>query len=371
MRESLGLEPDRSEVESVERVRNGQIRCIPISAVLVEDRIRKDMGDIEALAESIRKSGLLHPIVVDEEYRLLAGERRLRASIKAGLSEIEVRVFRGLTALEKEIVEIDENTRRKDFSPNELARYYVQKKEYVEAALKMLAAEQQRKADQQRQQERRQFEELQRSLALKEEELDARLREFDARLESEDDASRYREVPEPSAVQVAKKIGVAASTLSLAESHVAAMDRYPFLDHKEWNQHAALEVASRLKEIEEHDATLHTRLLALLAEIGEPKRIRVAVDRWHTGSAEKRQRMRALLLGADDEGRSQVAAYLAGNGIQPDARRVRLHGIVPLLATCCQTEDAFQKRFTALHKAASELNDDLRKGEEERYGWLR
>lgn len=51
-----------------------------IADITVGDRHRKDMGDLTALADSIRQEGLLQPIGVTEELQLVFGERRLRAT---------------------------------------------------------------------------------------------------------------------------------------------------------------------------------------------------------------------------------------------------------------------------------------------------
>ena len=86
-----------------------------------EERIRQDQGDIRALAESIRKVGLLNPIIVDEEYRLVAGFRRLAACRVLGWEEIEVRVVPfGEDLLRKFEAEVDENLSRKDFTVEEI-----------------------------------------------------------------------------------------------------------------------------------------------------------------------------------------------------------------------------------------------------------
>ena len=50
---------------------------IPITKIQVRDRIRKDFGDIAELASDIEQNGLINPPVVNKEYVLLAGERRL------------------------------------------------------------------------------------------------------------------------------------------------------------------------------------------------------------------------------------------------------------------------------------------------------
>jgi ParB family transcriptional regulator, chromosome partitioning protein len=61
-----------------------------IADIKVGKRIRKDMGDLDGLAESIRELGLLQPIVVFPDGSLILGERRLRAVQLLGWKEIPV-----------------------------------------------------------------------------------------------------------------------------------------------------------------------------------------------------------------------------------------------------------------------------------------
>jgi ParB-like chromosome segregation protein Spo0J len=63
-----------------------------VSEIKISKRIRKDMGDIKGLAESIEDLGLLHPITVDPEGYLQAGARRLAACKLLGQAEIAVNV---------------------------------------------------------------------------------------------------------------------------------------------------------------------------------------------------------------------------------------------------------------------------------------
>jgi len=96
-----------------------------VSKVKVEDvkvgrRCREDFGDIEGLALSIQRFGLLHPIVVDENLHLLAGERRLRAHRFLGLKEIDVTYKKDLDDAQKKELELEENLKRKDLNWPEL-----------------------------------------------------------------------------------------------------------------------------------------------------------------------------------------------------------------------------------------------------------
>ncbi len=88
-----------------------------LDAITIGPRFRRDMGDIRSLAESIEQVGLLQPIVVTPDGRLIAGERRFRACWALGWEEIPVRVvnLENLTA-----GEVAENFERKNFLPSEI-----------------------------------------------------------------------------------------------------------------------------------------------------------------------------------------------------------------------------------------------------------
>lgn len=88
---------------------------------------RTALGDIAELAESIRKRGVLEPLIVrrmgTNRYQLIAGERRFHAALEAGLVEvpcIEMEVS-DQEALELALVE---NLQRKDLTPFEEAEGY-------------------------------------------------------------------------------------------------------------------------------------------------------------------------------------------------------------------------------------------------------
>lgn len=88
---------------------------VPIDKIKVGERFRKEYGDIEELADSMRRYGLVHPIVVTKDMDLVAGERRLRAAQLLGWGEIEVRVLDDLDEFERRDIELEENIRRKNF----------------------------------------------------------------------------------------------------------------------------------------------------------------------------------------------------------------------------------------------------------------
>ncbi len=96
---------------------------IDIKKVIVKDRIRKDFGDINELAEDIKQNGLINPPVVNKDMELLAGERRLRACKSLGWKQIEVRMMNTRDAEHELNVEISENDVRKGFSKSERVDY--------------------------------------------------------------------------------------------------------------------------------------------------------------------------------------------------------------------------------------------------------
>jgi ParB family transcriptional regulator, chromosome partitioning protein len=81
---------------------------------------------IRELADSIRSSGLLQPILlrrVDGKYQVVAGERRLRAAKLAGLQAVPA-VVRDLGDRESLELAVTENVMREDLNPIEVARAY-------------------------------------------------------------------------------------------------------------------------------------------------------------------------------------------------------------------------------------------------------
>jgi len=95
---------------------------LPVGKVIVGERCRRDLGDVDALARSIADIGLLHPIVITPERRLVAGERRLEAAKSLGWKTVPVAVVGNLLEAEKLLrAERDENTCRKDLAPTEVA----------------------------------------------------------------------------------------------------------------------------------------------------------------------------------------------------------------------------------------------------------
>src|SRR5262245_1711653 len=78
--------------ENTRQPASTQAQTCRIADITVGERFRRDLGDIAGLAASMAEPGLLHPIVITPDGRLIAGERRLRAAELLGWNEIPVRV---------------------------------------------------------------------------------------------------------------------------------------------------------------------------------------------------------------------------------------------------------------------------------------
>ena len=98
---------------------------ISIDDIKVKKRIRKDLGDLEALKDSLKRYGLMNPITLNSRYELIAGQIRLEAAKQLGWTTIQVNILESaqdkISQLE---MELEENTQRYDFSDEELLAGY-------------------------------------------------------------------------------------------------------------------------------------------------------------------------------------------------------------------------------------------------------
>ena len=116
------LQRDRSE----RRRRETTLRVSQIEPNRSQPRKTFDEDALEELADSIRQYGLIQPIMVQKRegyYEIIAGERRWRACMKAGLKEVPViiREYDDQKIMELSLIE---NLQREDLNPMEEARAY-------------------------------------------------------------------------------------------------------------------------------------------------------------------------------------------------------------------------------------------------------
>lgn len=97
---------------------------VNISEIKIKRRVRKDLGDLEPLKDSLRRYGLLNPVTIDSQYNLIAGERRLAAAKAIGWTSINAVIINNVSPLTKLELEIEENNQRKEFTDAELLEGY-------------------------------------------------------------------------------------------------------------------------------------------------------------------------------------------------------------------------------------------------------
>lgn len=109
---------------------DNSVRLVSVNQVTsspLQPRKHFTEGMLDDLMESIRQHGIIQPLItrkVGDKLELIAGERRLRASIRLGLTEVPVIVRE---AIDKEVLEMAliENLQREDLNPIEEAAGYV------------------------------------------------------------------------------------------------------------------------------------------------------------------------------------------------------------------------------------------------------
>lgn len=109
-----------------------------------EDQPRRefDKEAINALAASIKEHGVLQPIVVTKEdgkYKIVAGERRWRASKIAGLKKIPA-IIRTVDSQNRLELSVIENAQREDLNAIELATAYAKLKNQFNLSVEDIAA---------------------------------------------------------------------------------------------------------------------------------------------------------------------------------------------------------------------------------------
>ena len=98
---------------------------IELDQVIIRKRVRKNLGDLSSLMESMRKHGLLNPIVINNRNELVAGHRRTESARRLGWITIEARIVDNDEDVDLVEMEIEENTQRKNLTTDELAEAYL------------------------------------------------------------------------------------------------------------------------------------------------------------------------------------------------------------------------------------------------------
>lgn len=97
---------------------------VQIKDIKIKKRVRKDLGNLEDLKDSLRTYGLLNPITLNSKYELIAGERRLQAATQLGWTSIQANIIDNISEVDQLEMEIEENNQRKEFTDDELYEGY-------------------------------------------------------------------------------------------------------------------------------------------------------------------------------------------------------------------------------------------------------
>lgn len=127
------LVDDEFDLTAEEDKKESLLKELKISEVMPDpEQPRREFDEdaIKALSDSIKEHGVLQPIVVTKEgekYKIVAGERRWRASKKAGLKTIPA-IIRSLDSQKRLEISVIENAQRADLNVIELATAYAKLK---------------------------------------------------------------------------------------------------------------------------------------------------------------------------------------------------------------------------------------------------
>lgn len=98
---------------------------VKIEDIKVKKRVRRDLGDLTALKDSMHRYGLMNPITLNSNYELVAGERRLEAAKSLGWERINANILdSNVDNIRQLEMEFEENNQRKEFTDEELLEGY-------------------------------------------------------------------------------------------------------------------------------------------------------------------------------------------------------------------------------------------------------
>ena len=124
--ESKSSQKPLNELKKETREQSSEVLLNQIKANQYQPRTSFDQKKLEELAESIKKHGVIQPVLVRKEgksFELIAGERRFRAAKLAKLKKIPV-VVSNISDVQSLEIAILENIQREDLNPLEVAKGY-------------------------------------------------------------------------------------------------------------------------------------------------------------------------------------------------------------------------------------------------------
>jgi ParB family chromosome partitioning protein len=193
---------------------------VPLNEIEVGERRRQDYGDIGALAKGIERVGLREPIIVDRNgkknhYRLVAGERRLRAASMLKWPTIPAQLVEHLSETELRDIELEENENRKPLTECERTRTFTSAKRLVDSA--------------------------------------KRAAQLISQGPCEKDPRGRKPRDGAAKIDIAAALGVSHQTIRNAEQQIETAQRFPFMQTGNWRQSDVLRIRERIEELPEEE----------------------------------------------------------------------------------------------------------------------
>jgi ParB/RepB/Spo0J family partition protein len=269
---------------------------VPLSQIEIGERRRQDYGDIAGLAQGIKRVGLLEPIIVErnggeDHYRLVAGERRLRAAWHLGWKTIPAQLREDLSEAELRDIELEENENRKPLTEAERARTFAANKRQIATA--------------------------------------SRAKEKIA-AECRNSAKSGPKTNGPSRREIANAVGVSERTLRRAEQHVATAEQFPFMQSGKWRQSDVLRIRERIMELPEEERESAAGVLAC-AKLMDPELAVQLMENLGAKKPKERQEIYELSRSTDPRDISLALTRTAELPPMPDPRRGVLDNVLRLL----------------------------------------
>jgi ParB family chromosome partitioning protein len=259
---------------------------ILIDQIIIGTRRREAMGDMQAMVKSLKRYGLLHPIVLAGNT-LVAGHRRLEAARMLGWQMITATDRGEISGQELRALELEENVSRKDLTG------YEQSKQWRE--LERL---------------RRGQEETEQAAANGEV-----TPHRGAKPQSNPRGGRPKE--SGSERSAAERMGVGKGTIERHDATIGYGDKYPFMQNRQqdWSQANILKAGKLMDELPQSE-----QLVPLFSEPGVPPKIVFKILNTYAHLTEpSRGKILDMLRSDTEETRTHAAQILARHEIIRDS----------------------------------------------------
>jgi hypothetical protein len=342
---------------------------IPVSSITIGERRRTDLGDIAGLRQSLREYGLIDPIVIQADGTLVHGLRRLTAVLEEGWREIEAVTVEALDNEMRWELERELDTRHKPLSEAERARRLVREVERVAQAQKEIAEGRRAPAMQAPKpgEPAERAQQVSPAPATTHVEQKPGSRGNRVSTVPERPAPARGPMPQPGSTQsVAAALGVNKANIIKAKQHVAALDRFPFMEN--WSRPQVLEAAKHLSALSNDERDM---LVTILSQKGvrEDATLCLRIIRnMASFPSDKRTRVVTLYRSNDPRERSLAETILAEVPPEPDPRAMLLYDSAMALTRAADMfpHDKYAPVLRELATRVTELKADIVKEWKER-----